>query len=489
MKQRSRLMRRLIAMAIASLILVMFGTTFTYGQDSAPPAEEAPAEMVVEEAPALTADDVAVRVDAMWILVASFLVFFMQAGFAFLESGMIRQTAVVNSLMENFMDACMGGLAFFAVGYGLALGADNGSGLFGTTNFFLSEALTFVDGAPVYGAGISAFVLFIFQYAFAATAGTIATGAMAERTNFIGKIIYTIVVAAIIYPIVVHWVWGGGWLFQNGFFDFAGSTVVHLCGAIIGLTGALMLGARKGRVWGKPFRPHNLGLATLGTLILWFGWYGFNPGSALSMSNNGLVGLVTVNTTLAAAAGACAAVLFAFFRTGKWDLPAALNGTLAGLVGITAGCAFFTPTSSIFIGVIAGILMLLTLDLFEKLKIDDAVGAFAVHGTCGAMGTLAIGFLGQAELGAAGLLTGGGADQLIAQLTGVIAVSVWTGVTATIMFFVIKALGVLRIPDKAEDMGIDFYEHGASVWPDVLMHPDDAPVVAVGKTVKAGAGD
>jgi Amt family ammonium transporter len=231
-------------------------------------------------------------------------------------------------------------------------------------------------------------------------------------------------------------------------------------------------------------------LATLGTLILWFGWYGFNPGSTLGMGNPGLVGLVTVNTTLAAAAGASAAIMFGYLRTGKWDLPAALNGSLGGLVGITAGCAFLTPTSSIIVGAMGGVLVLLTIDLFERLKIDDAVGAFAVHGTCGAMGTLAIGFLGQAELGTPGLLTGGGADQLITQIIGIAAVSIWTGVTATIMFGVIKALGVLRIPDKAEDMGIDIYEHGATIWPDVLPHPDDAAAVPVsGKTAKAGAGD
>jgi Amt family ammonium transporter len=489
--KRSRLLRRLIAMAIGTLVLVMFGTTFTYGQDAETPADETAMveETAVGEEAALTAEQVQISVDAMWILIASFLVFFMQAGFAFLEAGMIRQTGVVNSLMENFMDACFGGLAFFAIGYGIAMGADNGSGLFGTTNFFLSEALVFVDGEAVYGEGISAFVMAVFQYAFAATAGTIATGAMAERTHFVGKIVYTIIVAAIIYPVVVHWVWGGGWLAAQGFLDFAGSTVVHLCGAIIGLVGAMMLGARTGRVWGKPFRPHNMAFAALGTFILWFGWYGFNPGSALGMGNNGLVGLVTVNTTLAAAAGAAAAVIFGYFRSGKWDLPSALNGSLGGLVGITAGCAFLTPTSSVFVGALGGILVLLTIDLFEILKIDDAVGAFAVHGTCGAMGTLAIGFLGQPELGAPGLLMGGGADQLITQVIGIVGVSVWTGATTAVMFFALKSLGLLRIPAKAEAMGIDVYEHGATLWPDVLPFPEDMPAASTSKKAPAAAGD
>ena len=474
MRKRNRLWRRLIAMAVGSLVLVLFGVQVTFAQD-------------VDTATAIA--NVQIAVDASWILVASFLVFFMQTGFAFLESGMIRQTAVVNSLMENFMDACLGGLAFWAVGYGIAFGASSG-GLFGASNFFLSDALAFQDGGAAYGEGVSMFVLFFFQFAFAATAGTIATGAMAERTNFVGKIIYTIIVAAIVYPVVVHWVWGGGWLFERGFLDFAGSTVVHLVGGVIGLVGAMMLGPRIGRVWGKPPRPHNLGFATLGALILWFGWYGFNPGSALGMGNNGLVGLVAVNTTLAACAGATAAVFFAYMRTGKWDLPAALNGSLGGLVGITAGCAFVAPWAGVVIGVVGGVLVLLTLDVMERLKIDDAVGAFAVHGVCGAMGTLAIGLVGQPELGANGLLLGGGADQLITQVIGIGATCIWVSIASVVMFAGIKALGQLRIPAKAEAVGIDIYEHGASVWPDVLPHPDDLPATTGGKLASApAAGD
>lgn len=457
----NRFWRRLIIMGIATVILALFGTTVNFAQDEVVPA---------------TAEDVAsmkIAIDSAFIFLTAALVFFMQAGFAFLEAGMIRQTGVVNSMMENFMDAAFGGIAFFATGFALALGADNGSGLFGTTNFFLSDALSYVDGAPVYGEGVSVFIMFFFQYAFAATAGTIATGAMAERTNFIGKIIYSFVIAGLTYPIVIHWIWGGGWLAQRGFLDFAGSTAVHLTGAMAAITGAILLGPRKGRVWGAPPKPHNLAFATLGTMILWLGWYGFNPGSALSMSNNGLVGLVAVNTTLAACVGAFVAILFVFFRTGKWDLPAALNGSLAGLVGITAGCAFVAPWASLVIGAIAGILVILTADVMEKVRIDDPAGAFAVHGVCGIFGTLAIGFLGQPELGANSLLLGGSADQLITQVIGVVGVMVWMGVTSTVMFVALKALGVLRIPEKAEDMGIDAYEHGASVWPDVLPMPGD----------------
>jgi Amt family ammonium transporter len=502
MHKRNRALRRLLALAICSILLTMFGTRL-YAQDTtaepaaaeeAAPAEEAAVVEETVETAFATSDEVAnvrLGLDTMWLLLTGFLVFFMQAGFAMLEAGLIRQTGVVNALMENFMDAGLTAVVFWAVGFGFAFGTSAG-GFIGTDNFFLSNAIVFggeagITYTPFLGTNMLTF--FFFQFAFAATASTIATGGMAERTDFIGDIIYSALIALFVYPVVVHWVWGGGWLATQGFLDFAGSTVVHLCGAIIGLVGAMMLGARTGRVWGKPFRPHNLGYAALGTFILWFGWYGFNPGSALGMGDNGLVGLVTVNTTLAAAAGAAAAVLFGFFRTGKWDLPSALNGSLGGLVGITAGCAFLTPTSSVFVGVVGGILVLLTIDLFEILKIDDAVGAFAVHGACGAMGTLAIGFLGVPELGAAGLLMGGSADQLITQVIGIVAVSVWTGATMTVVFFALKALGLLRISAKAEAMGIDVYEHGATLWPDVLPFPEDTPAGSTGKKAPVGAGD
>lgn len=485
MIQRSRFWRRLIVMAIGTLILVALGTTFTYAQDDVGSVPATTEEMVAQADVSADLSAVQVSVDAGFVFICALFVFFMQAGFAFLEAGMIRQTGVVNSMMENFMDSAFSGIAFFATGFALALGVDNGSGLFGTTNFFMSEALVTEGGAVVYGEGISIFMLFFFQYAFAATAGTIATGAMAERTNFIGKIIYSFVIAGITYPIVVHWVWGGGWLAAQGFLDFAGSTVVHLSGGMLALAGAIMLGARAGRVWGSPPKPHNLALATLGTMILWLGWYGFNPGSALSLESNGFVALVAVNTTLAACAGAFAAMLFAYARTGKWDLSASLNGSLAGLVGITAGCAFVAPWASLVIGGIAGIVVLLSADLFERLKIDDPAGAFHVHGTCGILGTLMVGIFGLPELGANGLLYGGGAAQLGIQALGVAAIVLWMGTTSFVLFAAIKALGVLRIPAHGTAIGIDAYEHGASVWPDVLPMPEDVGVDAVKRTAPA----
>ncbi len=457
--RHNRFWQRIFILAVASLVLVIFGTTVT-AQD---------ATEVVAAGP-----DFQVQIDSTWVLITGFLVFFMQAGFALLEAGLIRQTGVVNALLENFMDAGLTGLVFWAVGYGIAFGVDNGSGLFGTSNFFLSDAITFANGTAIFnGDGLSMFTLFFFQFAFAATASTIATGAMAERTDFIGDIVYSTLIAIFIYPVVVHWVWGGGWLAQRGFLDFAGSTVVHSVGGIIALIGAIMLGPRVGRVFGKPTKPHNLALATIGTMILWFGWYGFNPGSTLGMSNHGLTALVTVNTTLAAAAGTMSAMFFMFFRTGKWDLSATLNGSLAGLVGITAGCAFVAPWAAVVIGMIGGVLVLLVVDVLESLKIDDPVGAFAVHGVCGVMGTLAIGFLGQPELGANGLLLGGGADQLVTQFIGVIGVASWVSVTGVAMFFALKVVNRLRVNSRADVIGIDVFEHGMTVWPDILPVEDE----------------
>jgi Amt family ammonium transporter len=283
---------------------------------------------------------------------------------------------------------------------------------------------------------------------------------------------------------VVHWIWGGGWVAERGFYDFAGSTVVHTVGGVMALVGAYMLGPRPGRVFGKMPKPHNFSLAMLGAGILWFGWYGFNPGSTLGTGNTGLMALVTVNTTLAAAAGTTSAMVFMYARTGKWDLGITLNGALAGLVAITAGCAFVAPWASVAIGALAGIVVIFAVDLVESLKIDDPVGAFAVHGACGIFGTLMIGILGQPELtdGAGGLLMGGGVDMLVNQFIGSAATVVWVGVTAAATFGALKAMGRLRVDPKADVVGIDYFEHGASAWPDVLPVPesDDMPSMGGG---------
>jgi Amt family ammonium transporter len=472
MKKHNRMWRRLIVLAISTVVLAVFGTTLGYAQDATP-----------------TMDDInslKIGIDTTWVLLTGFLVFFMQTGFALLEAGLVRQTAVVNTLLENFVDAGLTALVWWAVGFGIAFGADNG-GLFGTSYFFLGAN----QMSELYPAlNISVMAMFFFQFAFAATASTITTGAMAERTDFTGDLIYSALIPIFIYSVIAHWVWGGGWLFNQGFHDYAGSTVVHTVGGVVALVGAIMLGPRKGRIgpkgeWLAPPKPHNLGYATLGTMILWFGWYGFNPGSSLGMGNHGLVGLTVLNTTLAAGAAMMSTIIFLYVRTGKWDLPGSLNGSLAGLVAITASCAFVPTWAAVFIGLIAGIIVILAAEFIERLHIDDPVGAFAVHGVCGIFGTLSIGLFGDAALtyvgpmaGKAGLFLGGGLELLGIQLLGSASTVIYVAAAATIMFGLLKAVNRLRVHAKADVVGIDAYEHGATAWPDVLPLPDQASAVA-----------
>ena len=462
---RRKLFYRFISIFFGLVILYSFGFG-TIAQDE-PPAEDAAAVEEMAE-PAITAADVQHNLDHVWILLAGFLVFFMQAGFAMLEGGMIRETGVVNSLAENFMDACVTAIVFFIVGYGIAFGSAEGSG-------FIPQFDLFLGGATGAGEGDGAlFVNFFFQFAFAGAAATIATGGMAERTNFVGKLLYSAVLGALIYPVVVFWTWGGGWLTQAGFVDFAGSTIVHMTGGIVALTGAYMLGPRAGREWGRPPEASNLGIAALGTFILWFGWYGFNVGSTLGAGDVNQLGLVAVNTTLAATAGALGAMFLKHWLTGGWNMSFILNGSLAGLVGITAGCAFVTPIGAVIIGLLSGVVLVYSMRFVESIKIDDAVGAFSVHGACGAFGTLMIGIIGsQALLGAPSLLDGGGIDLLVAQATGVVGVAVWVGVSSFIMFYVLNAINVLHVDPEADRIGIDAYEHHASVWPNVLPLRED----------------
>jgi len=478
MKRSRRMWRRLIALAICTVVLAAFGARLTFAQDAAA---------------APTMDDltnVKISIDTTWVFLTGFLVFFMQTGFALLETGMIRQSGAVNALLENFIDAGLTALCWWAIGFGIAFGADNGSGLFGTSYFFLGQS----QMSELYPAlNIGVLTMFFFQFAFAATASTITTGAMAERTDFLGDLIYSAIIALVIYPVIAHWVWGSGWLFTLGFHDFAGSTVVHTVGGVIALVGAWMLGPRPNRVWGSPPKPHNLGYATLGTMILWFGWYGFNPGSTLGTSNPGLIGLVTLNTTLAAGAGAMATMLFIYARTGKWDLSMTLNGSLAGLVAVTAPSGFVEPWAAVLIGLVGGILVILAADFVERIKIDDAVGAFAVHGACGIWGTLSIGLFALPSLtfagamaGKGGLLSGGGLELLGVQALGSASTIIYVGITSALMFGLLKVINRLRVAKKGDEIGIDFYEHGASVWPDVLPVPGEEPMVK-GATAKAPA--
>ncbi|MBD2343517.1 ammonium transporter [Anabaena subtropica] len=464
MNKRIRPWQRLFVLAIGSMVFAVYAPTVVQAADS-PTLQSLSA----------TTTKLQISIDTTWVLLSGFLVFFMQTGFAMLEAGLIRQKSVVNVLLENFIDAAVTILAWWAVGFGIAFGTSAG-GLFGIDTFFLSQ-LPDVDGsyplgAPGSTAAINTYTLFFFQFAFAATASTITTGSMAGRTDFIGDLIYSAIMGAISYPVIVHWAWNSnGWLAQLSYHDFAGGSVVHTVGGWTALIGAYLLGPRFGRPpWGKLPPAHNLSLATLGTMILWFGWYGFNPGSTLGTANPGLIGLVTVNTTLAAGAGALAALIFLYIRTGKWDLVYCLNGSLSGLVAITAACAYVAPWAAVLIGLTGGVLVVLGVDLIESLHIDDPVGAFAVHGINGMMGTLAVGFLGQSELTLnqkSGLLLGGGFDLLGIQILGMVAIIVFTVAFAFLMYCGLKAMGHLRVNAKADHIGIDAYEHGVSVWPDV----------------------
>ncbi|RJP15304.1 MAG: ammonium transporter [Candidatus Abyssobacteria bacterium SURF_5] len=412
--------------------------------------------------------DFEIALNTVWTLMAAFLVFFMQAGFAMVESGFTRAKNAANIMMKNLMDFSAGSLAYWAVGFGLMFGTDR-FGLFGTDGFLLSSA------SPSTAEGMWQFAFWIFQVVFAATAATIVSGAMAERTKFIGYLLYSVVISAFIYPVVGHWIWGGGWLSERGMLDFAGSTVVHSVGGWSALAGALMLGPRIGKYGPngsvKAIPGHNIPLASLGVFILWFGWFGFNPGSTTSGTNLSIAA-IAVTTNLAAAAGAASAMVTIWIRYGKPDTSMTLNGALAGLVAITAPCALVSPASAVIIGLIAGVLVVFSVEFIDRvLKIDDPVGAISVHGVCGAFGTLCVGIFAQAAyaqasgLGAVnGLLFGGGAKQLLAQLTGVVSVFLWTFASATALFASIKYTVGLRVERDHELRGLDIGEHGMEAY-------------------------
>lgn len=411
--------------------------------------------------------------DIIWLCLTAFLVFFMQAGFALVESGLTRAKNAVNIMMKNLLDFCFGAVLFWAVGYAIMYSS-------GDANYFgFEKTLSFLSSAnaPTDNTGYATSAAWLFQVVFAATAATIVSGAMAERTKLISYILYSCIVSAIIYPISGHWIWGGGWLSDMGIRDFAGSTVVHSVGGWAALAGAIMVGPRLGK-YNKDgtvnaIRPHNMPLAALGVFILWFGWYGFNPGSTLLAV--GGVSHIAVTTTLAAATGAIGALITSWLVFKKPDLSMTLNGTLAGLVGITAPCASVSTTSAALIGLIAGILVFYSCLFFEKkLKIDDPVGAISVHGICGAWGTIAVGLFGQHSIDVQywseetaikdGLFYGGGFSQLSTQLIGVIAVFVFVFLAMLIIFFLIKKLVGLRVSDAEQLEGLDIGEHGNTAY-------------------------
>jgi len=428
-------------------------------------------------------------INTAWTLIAAFLVFGMQVGFVMLEAGFARSRESVNILVEGIVDTCICGVTFWA--WGFAFMFEPGNGLIGMTGFFL-------NGLPeVYGStGVPLLAYWVFQFAFADTCSTITSGAMVGRCGFVGDILYSIGVTGFIYPIIGHWSWGpDGWLAlmtPSAFRDFAGSTVVHTIGGVISLAGAIALGPRLGRRFkrdgGGPMLPHNIILGAVGGLILWFGWYGFNPGSTLSALDAQGIARVSFNTTLAACSAGLTALFYAFAKTKTWDLSYTTNGFLAGLVAITCPCYWVSPTGAFLIGIIGSFVMIWAVDLLEHLRIDDPIGAVPVHMFGGIWGTISLGLFATGQFGlptptgtdpsvvVKGLFYGGGYGQLMAQIIGSGATVLATAVTAFALMYAVKATGTLRVSKAGELEGLDLHEHGIVAYPEYVIHHTDGNI-------------
>ncbi len=478
--------------ALTVILSVFFVTGGALAQESATPGAPAVADAAMAD-PATTpvaftqallaqVDGMKVAVDTVWVLMAGILVFLMHMGFASLESGLCRAKNTVTILAKNMIVFAVASIAFLLIGWGLMFGDGN--------PFFGTQGLWFVSGADnspateeaykgVYSAinwaGVPLWAKFFFQLVFAATAATIVSGAVAERIKFGAFYIFSFLMVALIYPIGGHWIWGGGWLAELGMFDFAGSTVVHSVGGWAALTGALVLGPRIGKYSkeGKalPIPGHSIALATIGVFVLWFGWFGFNPGSTMAADADA-IGRIAVATNIAAAASVIAASITAWMLLGKPDLTMILNGALAGLVAITAPCAFVSIPSALIIGLFAGVLVVLAVLFFDRIKIDDPVGAISVHLICGIFGTLAVGLFAQdhftPDTTGNGLFFGGGAGLFVAQLAGVLAVGVFVFATSLIFWKIIDATIGIRVSAEEEIEGLDIGEHGNIAYPDFV---------------------
>ena len=419
---------------------------------------------------AITPDDLAASLDTVWMLLAAMLVFFMQPGFALCEAGFTRSKNTANILFKNFVDFTFGSLLFWFIGFGLMFG-NNGEGFVGTPNF--GDLSFFDNGLPVEG-------FLIFQTVFCATSATIVSGAMAERTKFSMYVIYSVFISLLIYPISGHWTWGGGWLcngdetsfmmttFGATFHDFAGSAIVHSVGGVLAFVGAICLGPRLGKYdkngKSRAIPGHNLMAAALGVFILWFGWFGFNPGSQLAASgevNRVAISHVFLTTNLAAVAGGFATMFTSWIKYGKPSLSLTLNGVLAGLVGITAGCDLVAPWAAVVIGLVCGVALVFSIEFIDtKLHIDDPVGASSVHGVCGILGTVMTGLLAIEG----GALTGGGWGFFGAQCFGVLVIDLWAAITGVVLFWGIKFIKGIRVDKRIEEEGLDIYEHGESCF-------------------------
>jgi ammonium transporter, Amt family len=428
--------------------------------------------------------DLKVALDTLWVSIAAFLVFFMNAGFCMLETGFCRQKNAVNVLAKNLIVFALATLAFWSIGFGLMFG--DGNDFIGLTGFFLPPDNSPAVGDAYKGAfsslnwtGVPLEAKFLFQLVFAGTAATIVSGAVAERIKFVDFLIFSLLLVGIAYPITGHWIWGAGWLADIGFFDFAGSTVVHSVGGWAALMGAAFLGPRIGKYQGKQavaIPGHNMSIATLGCLILWLGWFGFNPGSVMAADPKAITH-IALTTNMAGAVGGVAATITAWLYLKNPDLSMIINGILAGLVGVTAACAYVSIPSSIVIGLIAGIIVVFSVTFFDRLGIDDPVGATSVHLVCGIWGTLAVGLfsvgpggypwmvdLAGKPVGPHGLFMGGGLSSLIPQLIGIVSVGGITVLLSTIFWVALKATLGIRVTPAEEIEGLDIGEHGMEAY-------------------------
>ena len=432
-------------------------------------------------------------VNTIWVLLGAALVFFMQAGFSLCEAGFTRAKNTGNILMKNLMDFCIGTPCFWLVGFGIMFGA-------GTQLFGWIDPMIMKDYSHILPAGVPLWAFAIFQTVFCATSATIVSGAMAERTKFSAYCIYSAAISLLIYPVSGHWIWGGGWLSQLGFHDFAGSTAVHMVGGVCACIGAWMLGPRIGKYDknGKPkaILGHNITFAALGVFILWFCWFGFNGASTVAMDSDAAVtsaGLIFFNTNLAAAVACCVTLIFTWIRYGKPDVSMTYNAALAGLVGITAGCDAVSPLGAAIMGIVFGIVIVLSVELFDKVvKIDDPVGAVSVHGVCGSLGTIMVGLFATGVSTEKGLFYGGGWHLLGTQALGVVSVAVYVAVVITIVFFILKKTIGLRVDAEHEITGLDVTEHGLlTAYAGFAMLPDttaeDTLVVVAGEVPVAEA--
>lgn len=448
---------RIAKRGFAALFMILLFSADMMAQDAA-----------TGDAVATAVNDLSLGINTVWMLLAAMLVFFMQPGFALVEAGFTRTKNTANILMKNFCDFSFGSLIYWAIGFGIMFGAGSFTGM---PNFF---------NIDFYDSGLPNAGFLIFQTVFCATAATIVSGAMAERTKFSMYICYSVLICAIIYPVSGHWTWGGGWLmngedgsfimntFGTTFHDFAGSTIVHSVGGWVALVGAAIIGPRIGK-YGKDKKSkaipgHNLTVAALGVFILWFGWFGFNPGSQLAASgeeNRTAISHVFLTTNLAACAGGFSALITAWLKYKKPSLSLSLNGVLAGLVGITAGCDAVSPVGAIIVGLVCGTAMVFSVEFIDRvLKIDDPVGASSVHGVCGFIGTVMTGLLATDG----GLFYGYGAGFTLAQLTGAVTVGLWALVAGYVIFKLVDVVFGLRVSKRVEEEGLDIYEHGETAY-------------------------